>query len=213
MNPVKMSIYIVVRIVSFSACFIACISMAQADGDALFGLHWGMSPEEVRNSGATIEFNSQDRNLFVYKATSLPKNLNDVKFYKLIFDNNQSLVKMGLLLNMITDDPAGIDGKDRFIQLEKILDKKYKKDQQRSIQSSGNNSYKNIDEFYQCLAYKGCGLWVSKFEGSNMQIAIWLHGTSRGTGYIELEAESIPEWRETIERYRNSIAKDEEAAL
>ena len=181
-----------------------------ADGDeALFGLRWGMTVPEVKSAGVTLTKIKGDRNMEIYKAPSMPKNLSDFEGYSLIFADGK-LTKMSAIGKNISDDPTGRSGKDRFETLHSSLLQKYGQPKLNS-QTIGNKLFKENDEFYQCLKYSGCGLWVSAFETQDKLLSIELKGLTRDAGYLEIVAEAKPQWGQAVEAYKarkNSSDKD-----
>lgn len=69
-----------------------------------------------------------------------------------------------------------------------------------SLSRSGIILYQNYDEFYQCLAYDGCGYWRDGFKSPDRYISIQLNGLGRGKGYIYLEYEAQPEWDQAFDQ-------------
>ena len=181
-----------------------------ADGDeALFGLRWGMTIAEVKAAGVTLTKTKGDRNLEIFKASSVPKSLSDFESYSMIFADGK-LVKLWGISKDISEDPSGSSGKERFETLRAALTQKYGSPKLNS-QTTGNKLFKEYDEFYQCLAYSGCGLWVSTYETPDKHLSIELKGLRRGTGYIDITSEAQPQWTQALEVYksrRNSSDKD-----
>ncbi|MCK4412557.1 MAG: hypothetical protein KAY32_03335 [Candidatus Eisenbacteria sp.] len=172
--------------------------------EALGGLTYGMSTKEVEATGATLSLLDQDRNLFSYEGHSLPKDISDIDFYILIFDEDSSLVKMTAILRQISDDPLGIAGKDRFNELAAILAEKYRLvDEKRA---TGLKVWTEADEFYECLDYSGCGLWFKQYEDPDKEIALQLKGTGHGTGYITITSEWTVPFREALAK-KNAAEK------
>lgn len=181
-----------------------------ADGDeALFGLRWGMTVAEVKSAGVALTKTKGDRNLDVYKAPSMPKNLSDFESYGLVFADGK-LAKIWGISKDISNDPSGSSGKERFETLRAALLQKYGQPRFNS-QTVGNKLFKEYDEFYQCLKYSGCGHWFSSFESPDKVLSIELKGLSRGTGYLDITAEAKPQWDKALEVYKtrkNSSDKD-----
>lgn len=181
-----------------------------ADGDeAMFGLKWGMNPSDLKAIGIALAKTKGERNLETYKTTSLPKNLSEVESYILIFADGK-LAKITAIGKDITNDPTGSSGKDRVESLTSALTDKYGKPS-NNYQSIGNKLFKEYDEFYQCLAYSGCGQWATIYEPNDKDISVELKGQRRGSGYILLTVESKPQWSKALEIFktrRNSSDKD-----
>ena len=166
-------------------------SPAQIHGKyaAPFGLEWGMSKEQVTAMG--VKLTSTNPAEGVYTAKTLPKNLSDAENYVLVFKQEFGLVKVSALTSDITRDVHGSEGKERYNQLKMAVADKYgKPDKEQEWTDRAIDS----GQFYQCLAYGGCGYWLS-FWGevgneTGAAILLQIHGISRGTGLIELRYES-----------------------
>ena len=120
------------------------------------------------------------------------------------------LAKIWGLSRDISNDPSGSSGKERFETLRSALIQKYGQPK-LNYQTVGNKLFKEYDEFYQCLRYSGCGLWVSSFEAPDKTLNIELKGLNRGTGYVDITAEAKPQWEQALEVYKsrkNSSDKD-----
>lgn len=188
------------------------LSASAADGDdALFGLRWGMTVDDVKAAGASLSKTKGDRNLDFYKTSSLPKNISDFDSYWLIFADGK-LVKLQGVGKNILNDPSGSNGKERFEALRSALQQKYGTPTLNS-QTIGNKLFEEYDEFYQCLKYTGCGLWTSVFSTSDKVVSIDLKGLSRGTGYIELTAEAKPQWSKALDVYMSRKNYSDKDAL
>lgn len=191
---------------------LASLPAFAADGDeALFGLRWGMTVAEVKSAGVNLSKSSGDRNIETYKASSMPKNLSDFDAYSMVFADGR-LVKLWGYSNNITDDPTGASGKERFEALRSALTQKYGTPK-LNAQTVGNKLYREYDEFYQCLAYKGCGMWVTGYEGADKSVVIALKGLRRGTGFIDITAEAIPQFGQALDAYKAHKSTSDKDAL
>ena len=200
------------RTLIFASLLIVSFAAPAADGDeALFGLRWGMSPSDVKAVGVTLTKDKAERNLETYRTTSLPKNISDSEGYSLIFANGK-LVKLWSVSRNIEGDPSGSSGKERFETIRSSLTQKYGTPT-INRQTVGNKLYDEYDEFYQCLAYKGCGVWVALYETKDKTVSIQLKGLRRGTGYIDITAEATPQWDRALEIYNANKNKSDSDAL
>lgn len=183
-----------------------------ADGDdALFGLKWGMTVQDVKAAGVNLTKMKNDRNLETYRAPAVPRGLSDFEIYSFVFADGK-LVKLWALSKDIVDDPTGNTGKERFGALRTMLSEKYGKPAQNH-QVIGSILFKGADEFYQCLAYRGCGLWVAGFETPEKDVYVHLKGLRRGTGYLDVTAEANPQWGRALEIFKEKKAKSDKDAL
>ncbi|GAB6064870.1 hypothetical protein [Deferrisoma palaeochoriense] len=187
------------------------VGVSAAGGETMFGLIWGMSPADVEQAGVSMTKEREDRNLAVYGGSSMPKNLRDAEFYHLVFDADMGLCKISVVTKDIAEDPYGTEGKARFDELSTLLSEKYKKTS--GTQIVGLKLWDQQDEFYQCLAYPGCGMWASVFESETKVVALELLGLTRGRGYLRLTVEAKPEWEEALKKYNALLAESEKDAL
>ena len=77
---------------------------------------------------------------------------------------SDGLVKIEWARHLIVDDIFGDIGRERYFELKKILAKKYGDPQ--AVEFFGRTLYDQRDQFYQCLAYTGCGAYMSLFQPS-----------------------------------------------
>jgi len=179
-----------------------------AHANTVFGLSWGMTPEQVKAAGVELIDEKADVNGVMYRTKSLPQNLPDADFYVLLFGKKEGLAKIVSLLKDITDDAYGIAGKKRFKELSQTLSKKYKKE--KDYIYTGMKLYDEYDEFYQCLAYQGCGSHATVFSSESQDVFLELHGLNRGKGYIKISMEAVPAWSDIVDK-RREIQKEQEA--
>ena len=132
-------------ILIISVVILSIGSISWADGEAVFGLNWGMSPEEVKSSGTILVLKNKSGNLYIYRAESLPKNIKDARYYTLVFKNNKDLVKVIMVGENITNDFSGDKGKIRFEKISTVLAGKYKVI--KSITEVGIRTYNEDDDF------------------------------------------------------------------
>lgn len=201
-------------LVLFACAMMACYSAASvaADGDeALFGFRWGMTVAEVRDAGIETSRTRSEGAFETYRATTAPKPLNDMSVYSLVFANGR-LVKLAAFGGDISADPIGTSGKERFSALRQILTEKYGPPK-IDTQTTGNRLFKERDEFYQCLAYPGCGMWVSSFQAEDKVIFVELTGLRRGVGLIKVTAEATPQFSEALKEHKSRTARKDRDAL
>jgi len=185
---------------------------AQAPVDeAMFGLNWRMTVDDVKANGVSLTKVSGTGNIETYKTDSLPRNISDGEEYRLIFSDG-ALVKLIAIGRNITGDPTGRRGKERFEALHRGLVEKYGT-QGKLFQRTGSKLYRGADEFYECLRYAGCGMWVSTFETPTKDIALEVKGLARGTGYIVITVESVPDWSDALKKQRGTRDKSDRDAL
>ena len=152
-----------------------------------FGLSWDMSDDNLKEHGFTlVEESSSEFNVFT--SVSVPKAWSKGNTYLALTYKDQ-LVKVVALSVDITNDIYGSEGKEMYNQMKALLTKKYGAPSDH-YEYTGRDLYDEIDEFYQCLEYSGCGNYVSIFKFSGGTIAIEFEGKSRGAGYLTIGYES-----------------------
>ena len=136
------------------------------------------------------------------KVSVSPKPFSKADFFQLLFVPNSGLQKVVMIGKDITDDLYGSSGKADYSKLKKALTKKYG-DKFKSFEYIGLDLYDESDEFYQCLAYSGCGshssFWI---DGLNGTIVLSLNGLSRGKGFLKLVYES-KDWSRHLDEMKN----------
>jgi hypothetical protein len=184
-----------------------------AGGEAMFGLTFGMTVDEVRSLIPTMVLNNSDDIISVYNVTDpkeMPRHLSIIEKYSLVFVGDK-LLKIGAYGFEINNDSYGIEGKSIFKKIYSGLNEKYGKPSLER-QTFGNKIWTKSDEFYQCLAYDGCGNWFSVYEVKGKGIILTLNGLSRGKGFISLTVESVPEWSDALKiKNKNKDIKDKNA--
>lgn len=165
---------------------------------AAFGYYFGLTKEQIEDSGIELYDEQESDTMASANTTSAPIPWADAEFYVLRF-YKQKLLSISAVGKDITNDATGSEGRAKYKELRDSLTEKYGK-ASKSMHSVGNNLWKETDEFYQCLAYDGCGVWGDIWKGDEKEIVIELKGPgTRGKGYIVITYESKPEWRAAID--------------
>ena len=185
--------------------------LAYAGGEALFGLTFGMSAAQVKTVVPSLKMEKNHSSYISYSAKKMPKNLLDAEMYVLDFSEDK-LLAITSFSHSVTNDTHGTLGKKRFSDLRSSLIQKYGKPK-NEMQMARMKVYKEVDEFYECLAYDGCGLWISSFQTEGKAIVIQLKGLGRGSGWIETSVESFPEWRDVIHKSNENNNINDKKAL
>jgi hypothetical protein len=161
--------------------------MASCDKNAMFGLDWGMSPSSIEAMGVALTETSVQDNLHIYECDLLPKNYSLARKYLLAFDEGSSLVKIKMVTELISNDPFGKEGKERFDDLLSLFKNKFEVSRINCYKSRDRSS----DEFYECLMDKSCGTWEALLNDPNKNITIELKGLERGLGFIQVIIEAV----------------------
>ena len=180
--------------------------------DGPFGLGWGMSEQDTKILGVNCEEKTTQSRITVCKTTSLPKNLSISDQYALYIDGKYQLQKVTMISEIISNDIYGSEGKEIYFDLKNKLSNKYGKPSD-SFEYVGDELYDESDEFYQCLAYEGCGYYLSFYKDSSGEtITLEIEGIRRGSGYISLSYEG-PSWGAVVDEHNNKKSDSDEDAL
>jgi len=181
------------------------------DVEGPFGLNWGSKANYLITSGINLINEIEQGRYKLYETESLPKSLSIAEKYILIFDVKYGLQKVIMISKDITGDIYGTEGKSIYSDLKNKLTTKYGSPTQ-SFERVGMTLYDELDEFYQCLKYEGCGYWTSMFSSDSMIIGLDLKGTSRGVGYIKITYEG-PLWHMSLDEKNLDNSKSDTDAL
>lgn len=199
-------------IIIILAVLLLCSSTFAETNNGPFGIKWGASVKELKSMGIKLKISSESEGRFtIYTSSKLPKNLSMAEQYVLLFDKQFKLQKVMMISEDITGDVYGSEGKETYSTFKSKLQKKYGAPTVE-FERVGMALYDESDEFYQCLAYAGCGRWASVFETSDTTISIELKGKSRGSGCILLTYEG-PSWSKAVDAMKSSTSKSDNDAL
>ena len=189
------------------------VAPSLAIADAPFGLTWGMSKAEVESLGVTLLESSSEGSIAFYRTDELPIDLSNAEIYSLVIEEDRGLQKVTMVSDNIENDAYGDEGKRVYNRLKTALIDKYG-EPDSDFEFVGGTLWDEDDEFYQCLAYDGCGGWASFFinESAGESVFISLEGLSRGTGYIKLAYEG-PEWGAVVDEADAAKASQDASAL
>ena len=188
--------------VIITACLLTLTSKALAGA---FGAEWGWSYQQLIKAGAVCQAEAMS-NFDGYRCSKMPRNFSNADFWFAIFDKKNGLQKITMVGTDITDDPYGTEGKKRYNGLKSAITKKYGPPSDKYVlETTGLTLWDDADEFYQCLAYSGCGYYSSLWdlEGNGGTISVEIKGASRGQGWITLVYEG-PRWSDSIDRVNNA---------
>jgi len=193
--------------------FISMVPAVCSADDGAFGLAWGMTKVQVEKLGVKLEPSSAKLGIETLTTEKLPKNVSIAEAYSLTFDRKHNLQKVMMVSKDIDNDPYGSEGKKKYAELKESLITKYGQPSD-VLEKVGGKLWDEKDEFYQCLAYAGCGMWVALFEDktSGQNIGLQLEGMTRGKGYIHLIYEG-PKWSEVVDAMKAAEAQSDKDAL
>lgn len=161
------------------------------------GFKWGQTQAQIKQQGITFEKCKPVEISVFCQTRKAPKPLSFADFYQLIFVDNR-LQKVVIAGNDITDDPSGREGKELFAKVKRQLTAKYDQPSDEA-EIVGLKLWDEYDEFYQCLAYVGCGFWSAIWTHDGV-VGIQLKGVSRGKGWLQLIYES-KDWGATVDKH------------
>lgn len=174
------------RYLMFFAALLLTLPAYSEEFPAPFGLTWKMSEQELRSHGFSDVSNTGG--MKIMQSFSAPKAWSRAEKYFAVTYKGE-LVKAIAVSKSFTDDVYGIKGKELYSQMKSILSKKYGAPAS-SYEVVGNSLYDELDEFYQCLGYSGCGSYLAMYEFQGGTIGIQLEGERRGQGYLRVGYES-----------------------
>lgn len=176
-----------------------------------FGFNWG-TPFADASRGGQMTVTKREGQFTFVKTATVPSNLSIAETYSLIFHDEHGLQKVAMFSKDFKDDPFGTSGKRTFHTLKESLNEKYGKPSS-GTETTGLKLYKDSDEFYQCLAYSGCGMWAALWEPkTGGSIALEIKGGRRGQGFVVLTYEG-PEWESAIDAHRSNASSKDKNAL
>jgi hypothetical protein len=148
-----------------------------------------------------------------YKTNHLPNDLSIAEQYTLVFDTEYNLQKIILISKDIDSDLYGSKGKEIFADLKSKLAKKYG-NSTTGLEMVGRKLFNEQDEFYQCLAYEGCGDWIALYEDEKQgaSVVLELKGLGRGKGYINITYEG-PNWSNVVDALKQKESESDAKSL
>ncbi len=185
---------------------------AQAQ-EAPFGFEWGQTLETVeamtRSKASTELLWNQVHALHTETAPSVPPGTD---FISLSIDPVLGLGRIIWFSDDIVNDAFGTTGKERYFKHKSILSKKYG-EPVTSGEIIGQEIWEEPDEFYQCLAYDGCGIYFAIWRtDEGVDLALQLNGIRPGQGYIEITYEG-PNWNAILSEVGRAEAEQAEKSF
>lgn len=175
-----------------SLVFLFCSTGVVADEgfSAPLGLKWGLSQETLINDYSATPAGKNDTRLKIFLISNPPIKVSGFDEFYGVIDDKYGLVKVVVIEN-IDGDAYGSKGLEEYKKIKEVIAKKYGKPSSQ-YEYTGRELYKDNDEFYQCLAYQGCGIYSSFFKPTGGgDVAVSLKGESRGKGYLSIDYESV----------------------
>ena len=165
-----------------------------AEAQPPFGLKWGMHVNDLSSLGIKVASTSTSGNIVMVNVKELPNAFPDTNTVNMLFDRQLGLVKVRWTSSALANDPTGSQGRSKYGEMKKTV-----------VESRGNPSDETLvvgarlfdqeDEFYQCLAYEGCGVWSALWEEKpSGGVLLSVEGLGPGQGYVQLDFESA-DWQ------------------
>ncbi len=166
--------------------------------EAPMGFRWGEQLVGDTIAQQQAQATNKDGRLSFVKLGSAPRPLSETQTITAIIDDIFGLQKLIWSGCQTDNDALGSNGKSKYARLKDMLSRKYGLPE-NSYEYSGCDVYTEADEFYQCLAYDGCGKWVSFWpdRGGMKFIVLELLGLDRGAGYVQITFEG-PQWYDAL---------------
>lgn len=186
-------------------------SVGAAEFSAPFGFEWGVGKVQYESEGIVMT-DCADRGYIRCSTVNPKKPLSIGESYLMSFHETLGLQKVIVLSKNFESDPYGHEGKLAYNTYKKALTEKY--GEAEVFESIGNELYEEIDEFYECLDYEGCGYWATYFtdKESTAIIGLSIEGMRRGIGYIRIAYEG-PEWAAIVDSMKEVKSKADADAL
>lgn len=188
-----------------------CVRSAAAQQEAPFGFTWGQTLQDIQSMNLEIiQEKMQWTHVHRIDLKNAPITPDDTDQIILMVDPKFGLGRIIWISNVIKDDIFGSKGKEKYVEISSLLSSKYGT-AQTIVEHIGLELYRDDDEFYECLAYSGCGIWVTSWQIPDGAIVVQLRGLARGTGYLGVTYEG-PNWQEILDALKEkSKAKAQKA--
>ena len=155
-----------------------------------FGLKWGMKQGDLSELGIKVGERTQTGELTVVKAEEIPDAFADTKMVNMLFDRQLGLVKVRWISYDIEADPNGSLGRSKYGEMKAIIASQLGEPTDETL-VVGARLFDQEDEFYQCLAYEGCGVWSALWEHSpSGGVLLSVEGVGAGKGFVQIDYES-----------------------
>ena len=151
--------------------------------EAPFGVKWGLSADEVRAIGVTLD-NKKDIDCGIgFSAKQLPKILIDVDTVELCFWYNDKLWQIRAGSIAFNNDPYAFALKTRYDQIDNLLSAKYGPGKHSHYQDT--ELWSGPDEFLSGIE-NGRSWHYTNYESENVFVQLGLRASSHDTGYFVL---------------------------
>lgn len=168
--------FIISPLIIFLTVLVAPFTVALAETQAPFGLTWGASVEELKESGVLLQRRNANEFGVRFAAIKLPKALSDMGEALLSFGNNDNLHRIEAIGQDVTNDPDGSRLKARYAALARALTRKYG---QGSSRHEIREPFTRANDFLTGIS-RGFTHWYTDFTADNITVRLEIRATRRG---------------------------------
>lgn len=168
--------FLICPLVLVFSVFSGPFAAALAESEAPFGLSWGVSVEQLKDSGVKLQLRLPDNSGVRFAAANLPKALSDLGEAILSFGNDDKLHKVEAISEDVTNDPAGTRLKGRYAALSRALTAKYGKG---VVRHEIPEPWTRPNDFLTGI-YRGSSHHYTDFAGENVTVRLEIRATRRG---------------------------------
>lgn len=186
---------------------LALCSVSFAQFNAPAGFRWGTMKRDYnyKYHNCTSESDYE-----ICGSKKSPKKISFADNFWLLFDKKKGLHKVKII-SVIDGDAYGTAALRLYKKLDTIFTQKY--GEGKSVQYINYKVYKESDEFFECLAYEGCGYWAGYWQPKDGgTVSINIAGERRGQGYVEVIYES-PLWSDIVDGWKKKKLKSDYEGL
>lgn len=202
----RSSLITALMIIGFSAS-----ALAEDGFQAPLGLKWGESKETLTKDYGAAPAGKNDTRMKLFSISNPPIKVSGFDEFYGVIDDKHGLVKV-IVVENIRGDAYGSTGLEDYNKIKGLLTNKYGKPDSK-YEYIGKELYKDNDEFYQCLAYQGCGAYSAFFKpAGGGDIALEIKGQRRGEGFITVSYESVL-FGDVVNERENDTKKQAEQGL
>ncbi len=167
---------------------------------APFGLMWRAGLADLRRLKAKLGPPSRSGDMTEYMAQVTPQRPEDTEKIRLSLHKAHGLQKIVWRDAPVNDDPFGFLGRERFRNLQSVLEKRYGPPS-KMVKYLNETRFKSRDQFYSCLGQAACGNWAVYWKLTEMSVALELTAVREGVGVVVLTYQG-PDWDKILDERR-----------
>ncbi len=154
------------------------------DFDSPLGISWGLHENQLRDAGVRITQTRVEGVLTAVIMEDLPHPLDDTDTVIGYVHPAYGLNRVVWKGRPIHEDLYGILGREAFDAFEVRLSRSF--GDPMSSKTVGNEKFTEDDEFYECLGFGNCGIWMSLWQTPTGYVVLQLESKGSGTGQLVL---------------------------